>query len=340
MSRFFPSLYGNDDNAARIGGAIVSGTLSHAYILEGPEGSGKLFFAKQIAAALACDHRTNPAASLPCGKCPHCNRILGVGSPDVRVIAPSGASIGVEVIRDIRQDMYLSSTEEAHKVYIFERAHTMTTQAQNALLKVLEEPPTDIVILLLTDSPDALLTTIRSRTQSIRMHLLTESEMEAALASHIGAQTFKRKDPEGYAALLESAAGRLGYILPRLEEKSRASLQKERAETESVVEALLVRPYAERIAVQNALPSKRPDLVALLERVMLALRDLVLVAKDESAPLIYYIDKEAAIRLADAAGLRRILAVYDCVCAARESLSFNANTGLTMLSLFTEIDTL
>lgn len=338
MSRFFPSLYGNDDNAARIGGAIVSGTLSHAYILEGPDGSGKLFFAKQIAAALACDHRTNPAAALPCGKCPHCNRILGVGSPDVRVIAPGGASIGVEIIRELRQDMYLSSTEEAHKVYIFERAHTMTPQAQNALLKVLEEPPTDLLILLLTDSPDALLTTIRSRTQSIRMHLLTGSGMEMALASHIGAQTLKRKDPDGYAALIESAAGRLGYILPRLEEKSRASLQKERAETEEVVEALLVRPYAERIAVQNALPGKRPELIALLERVMVALRDLVLLLKDESAPLLFYIDKESAIALAEKAGVRRILAVYDCVCKAKESLSLNANTSLTILSLFTEID--
>jgi DNA polymerase-3 subunit delta' len=215
----------------------------------------------------------------------------------------------------------------------------MTPQAQNALLKVLEEPPTDIVILLLTDSPDALLTTIRSRTQSIRMHLLSAQQMEEALANHIAAQSLKRKDPDGYAALLESAAGRLGYILPRLEEKSRGALQKERAEAEAVVEALLVLPYADRIAVQNPLPSKRPELIALLERVMTALRDLLLLLKDEDAPLLFYIDKQSAVKLAEKAGTRRILAVYDCVCEAKESLSYNANIGLTTLSLFTEIDT-
>ena len=338
MSRFFPALFGNSENATRIGGAIANGTLSHAYIIEGPEGSGKLFFARQMAAALACDHRLSPAHPLPCGKCPHCNRILGIGSPDVRIISPTTASIGVEVIRELRSDMYLSSTEESHKVYIIERAHIMTPQAQNALLKVLEEPPTAILVLLLTDSPDALLTTIRSRTQSIRMHLLTPVELEEALSNHVGAQSFRRREPESYAALLESAAGRLGYILPRLEERSRAALQKERAETELVVDALLCQPYTEKLLVMGKLPTKRAELSPLLDRVTVALRDLLLLSRCESAPLLFYLDKEGASKLAERAGVQQILAVYDRVRETQNALSYNANVSLALLSLFTEIN--
>ena len=337
MSRFFPRLWGNRENADRIGQAIVNNTLSHAYIIEGAEGCGKTFFARQIAAALACDHRLSPEKPLPCGTCVHCKRILGTGSPDVRLIAPTGASLSVDAIREARADMYLSSTEEAHKVYIIDRAHTMTPQAQNALLIVLEEPPTHSVILLLTDRADALLPTIRSRAQHLRMRLLTPAEMDEALSNDIRAQALKRTSPEEFSAILEGAGGCLGRVLPRLDDKARTAMMRDRATVERVTEALLSKGgYAQSHKAEDLLPQKRAELIEALEGVAVAVRDLILLTRDGDAPLLFYTDRARAQALAEATGLAALLTVFDRIGRTCDALSKNANVSLSLLSLFTE----
>ncbi len=336
MERYFPRIYGNDENRDRLGRHIENGTLSHAYILEGPEGSGKLFFAKEMAAALACDKKGDTSSPLPCGNCPHCKRILGTGSPDVRVIESTGATTGVELIREMREDMYLSSTEEEHKVYIVNRAHTMTPQAQNALLIVLEEPPTNCVIFLLTDRSDALLTTIRSRTQTIRMHLLTPQEMADALQNVSPARMAKAKDPIGYQTLLESSGGCLGKVLPNLEEKAKNLLKKEKDEVGEIVQVLLVKEgYEKKLTLQKSLPQKRQEITELLEKVLLGLRDLIVLSKDPAAPLVFFTAREDAFRLAEQAGYTALLKTFDRVKETVEVLGKNANVNLTLLSLFT-----
>jgi hypothetical protein len=171
------------------------------------------------------------------------------------------------------------------------------------------------------------------------MHLLSGEELREALKDHLGAEGYRRRDPEGFDALLESAGGRLGYILPRLEEKSRVALQKERKEAEAVAEALLFSPYDERLKVQSEMPTKRADLILLFERVMVAIRDLLLLSRDEGAPLLFFTDREMASTLAERAGQKRLLTTYDRVKEAKDSLTYNANVSLTVLWLFTDIST-
>jgi len=151
MSRtIFPEIIGNSVIKNYIGNDIISGNNSHAYIIEGPEGSGKRSTAKAIAASLACRERTSDSFSLPCGTCDNCHRIYGDISGDVVWITSGDkASIGVEEIRNIKNGLYVTPNDSDFRTYIIVNAERMTVQAQNALLLTLEEPPSFVVFLLL-----------------------------------------------------------------------------------------------------------------------------------------------------------------------------------------------
>ena len=158
MRIYFPRLIGNGETKERLGRAIESGTLPHAFLIGGPSGSGKSTLAIEIAAALNC-------------------------FPDVKVLAKKKdkATLGVEAVKDFREDMFLSSTESENKIYIIDDAESMTPEAQNSLLKVLEEPPKSVNIILLAKECDRILTTIKSRTQYIPMSRFDEGELAEQL---------------------------------------------------------------------------------------------------------------------------------------------------------------
>ena len=116
----FPKLYGNAVTKSRLGAAIQNGTLPHAFLIDGEAGSGKMTLALEIAAALNCENKDAHAHSLPCYNSNNCKRILGGGHVDVHVLerADGRATIGVQEIKDMRSDMFLSSTESDYKIYI------------------------------------------------------------------------------------------------------------------------------------------------------------------------------------------------------------------------------
>ncbi len=335
MRELFPAIRGNTALRRRVGDAVMTRALSHAYIIEGADGCGKRTFATQIAAALSCIGGDD--APLPCGTCPHCHRILGGMSPDVRIIEPSGTTIGVDAIREARSDMYLSSTEEETKVYIIDHADLMTVQAQNALLIVLEEPPTNLLILLLTDRADALLPTIRSRAALLRMALLTKEEMADALRGHREAEALRVRDPAVYDALLENAAGCLGAVTDMLDSKKSAELMKMRETVSAVVETLLFSENnASRLDRMQDLPSKRAELTPYLALMTTALRDLILLREDEEVNLCFYTNRKDALSLAESANMMRLLTLYDRVVDTQNAIALNANVNLTLLTLFSQ----
>ena len=335
MQTLFPRIYGNQENKSRIGDAILRGTLAHAYIVEGAVGSGKKTFAREIAAALACVQKGKDGFPLPCGVCPSCRKIIGGNSADVTCISPEGTTISVDTIRALRTDMYLSSSEEERKVYIIDRAESMTPQAQNALLIVLEEPPTDILVFLLTDRADSLLPTIRSRASVIRMHLLSKEQMTDALKTLPAWQTFSRKSPAEQLALLEGASGRLGALLDLLDGKKGDELLRERELALKTVLALVKNvPFAERFALQQSLPTKRGELLPFLDLVIAAIRDMILFFRNETCALCFFTDEGTLQDALEGVSLARLLHVYDLICQTQTSLNLNANVAITTQNLF------
>ena len=124
MSRYFPNLFGNERTKERLGAAIDSNTLPHAFLISGPDGSGKRTLANEICAALNCEKKGDPSATLPCNRCNTCRRIAEGKFTDIKVLARAKEkmTVGVEEVRLFRADMFLSSTESPYKLYVIEDA--------------------------------------------------------------------------------------------------------------------------------------------------------------------------------------------------------------------------
>lgn len=230
MRRHFTNILGNSDAKARLCDSVLSGTLPHAFLIIGPAGSGKLTLATEIAAAMNCENAENGAHTLPCGLCNSCRRIRERIFPDVKILERSGKlTLGVDEVRDFREDMFLSATEARYKFYIVKDADKMTPAAQNALLKVLEEPPKNVHILLLATEADKILTTIKSRTQFIQMELFDYGTLEKFLTERSdAARRLKSSDPDRLKGILLASGGVIGNALTLLDDKYIADTEQRR----------------------------------------------------------------------------------------------------------------
>jgi DNA polymerase III subunit gamma/tau len=157
----FKEVIGQDHISLTLKNAIEHGRVAHAYLFSGPRGTGKTSSAKVLAKALNCENGPTPE---PCNKCEHCLRINSGSSMDVLEI-DAASNRGIDEIRDLREKVKFAATEGRYKVYIIDEVHMLTTEAFNALLKTLEEPPEQVVFVLATTEPHKIPATILSRVQ-------------------------------------------------------------------------------------------------------------------------------------------------------------------------------
>ena len=162
----FEALLGNDRLKQNLRSSLEKKHISHFYLISGPEGSGKHTLAKLLAEAILCEGSVKP-----CGSCVHCRKMRSGNHPDfITVEDPEHKNVAVKIVRQIRDDMFVRPNEAEHKIYLFPQE--LGLEGQNALLKILEEPPSYGVFLLLTDNPDKLLPTVRSRCTELKMQAL------------------------------------------------------------------------------------------------------------------------------------------------------------------------
>ena len=196
-------LLGNERLMQGLRSAIGREKLSHSYLICGPEGSGKHTLARFLAAAMQCQAAPERR---PCGQCLACRKVLDDVHPDlITVDEPARKIVGVELIRRAREDVYIRPNEGRRKIYLFPRAGDMNPSAQNALLKIIEEPPPYGAFLLLSENAERLLPTIRSRCVSLQMSPLDESEGLPALR-----RAFPKASEEALHAAWQRAGGFLG----------------------------------------------------------------------------------------------------------------------------------
>lgn len=175
----FGTFLGNDGLKARLSAALQKDRLSHCYLLTGPEGSGKKTLSLILAAGMQCE-----AAERPCLRCSACRKVLSGNHPDVITVQKrkDRKTMGVDVIRQTCQDLYIRPNEGRKKIYIFPDGKEITPQAQNALLKGIEEPPAYGVFLFLAQQADHMLETIRSRCAELKLSPLQPDVLERELA--------------------------------------------------------------------------------------------------------------------------------------------------------------
>ncbi len=189
--------------------AVESGTVSHANLFIGPPGAGKKTAARALACALFCDDGG-------CGACRTCTRVKKGLHPDVHVVQPEGAaSYMVEQIRQVIHDVHLKPVEADTKIYIVESAEMFNDGSANAFLKTLEEPPDNVVIILLAVSYDSVLPTIASRCRVVRFQRIPPATAQALLIERTGAQ------PDEARAALAATGGVMARAVEFLESPTR-----------------------------------------------------------------------------------------------------------------------
>ena len=185
----FHEIIGHDDVVNHLQNAIQMGKVSHAYIFNGEVGAGKKMLASAFAMALQCEkHGTDP-----CMECDSCKRALSKNHPDIITITHEKPnSIGIEDIRiQLIDDVSIKPYTGPYKIYILNEAEKLTLQAQNALLKTIEEPPAYAVILLLTENAEILLPTIRSRCVMLKLRNIKDQLIKKYLMEQMEIPDYK-----------------------------------------------------------------------------------------------------------------------------------------------------
>lgn len=204
----FPGFLGNEEVKAALQKAFSSGRFPHAVILRGEPGSGKRTLAKLIAKALVCRNREHS----PCGVCPSCIRADAGSHPDIRIVEGSGVtrSLSVDAVRNITADAFRMPEEADVSVYLLFLGNRTLEAAQNKLLKLLEEPPPNVLFLLVCETAEQLLPTIRSRAQ---IFSLRPPSLEQAAGYVREKEGVERERAEELAAL---CGGNIGRMLEEL----------------------------------------------------------------------------------------------------------------------------
>ncbi len=343
MRRILPGVFGNDATRARIGAAVMAARVPHAFLIDGCRGSGRYTLALEISAALNCENRHREGYDLPCRLCSRCRQILGEGHVDIHVLArdEGKATIGVDEVKALRADMFLSATEAEQKVYIIRDADRLTPEAQNALLIVLEEPPRGVVIMLLAAGTDKILTTIKSRAQYIPMERFSLEKIEEYLRkTDKEADRVAASDYEGFRLALLSSDGSIGRAKELLTPGRREEIAERNEIILGVMRALdKGAPFTSLYRAISALPTKRVELTEALESLISAVRDTIALHYDEDIELSFFTSREEAQDISDRVGLSRLNRIYDILLDTHSDNSKNANITTLVASLASRIRT-
>lgn len=215
MADVFDQIYGQPRVRDFLRASVAGGRVTHAYLFTGPAGSNKTQSAYALAAGLLCDQSG-------CGVCEVCERVKARKHPDVRYFAPEGAGgYLVEQIRDIVSDTSLAPIQANRKIYILDRVDLLNAAAANAFLKTLEEPPDDVVLILLGRTRESVLATIVSRCSVVPFRHIPAAEAAAILAQKTGAS------PELAKIAIEACGGSISRGVDFLKSNERLAFRRE-----------------------------------------------------------------------------------------------------------------
>ena len=309
------NVYGNSELTEMFDKEIKNGRLSHAYIIEGVSGSGKYTLVLSLLAELATGEREQGLITEGM-----CADIVTLELEDDK------KTIGVDAVRAIRESAFIKPNDLDFKAYIIKQADLMTPQAQNALLKLLEEPPGNVYFFLLCENSSLLLPTVRSRAPVMRMQLFTNRELEGyILADRSRASGYERLTEQEREHILCVSGGSIGRVLEQLEGRSKAE-KDFCAEALELLELLFTKQRGAVFVAVNDLPSKRAELLEFLQCFRLALRDLTaLKQKGNSEMLFGY--REKITPYAKKFTLKQLIGAYSSASSAENNLRQNMNVA-------------
>lgn len=307
----FGDLAGNAAVKRQLAALVDAGRFPHALLIEGDVGSGRRMLAHIIARAAVCSGE----GDRPCGECAACRKSA---HPDVAEYGADGDALTVDVIRDLRAQAYVLPNEAAYRVIILANAHTMTPQAQNALLKILEEPPARVIFILTCENRSQMLETIRSRCVCVTMQPVTADEAMPVLRARL---------PQAAESELVQAhslfGGRIGQVIAGMQD---GTLQQVLELTPAIADALIATNEIDLMRLTARLEKDRALIEGVLAGLQLVLRDALAARVGASSTLSTAPD--AAARLASRLPSKQIAAVSRVVEDLQRALGRNMNNTL------------
>ena len=300
--------------------AVSTKRLHHAYLFTGPVGVGKHTTAHALAASLNCDQRHPQEFTPNCGQCRTCRLTAERQHPDLFFVEPPNRVITIDQIRQLQKACVSAPYEANYRVVLIDECHAMKEEAANALLKTLEEPPDQMILVLITDQPHRLLDTIISRCQRVRFGALDRQEIARVLPEFI--------DEPVDAAVLEVAAGYGEGSLGRSVDILQSGMLAERADLVrkiSQVEANAPRAWLE---LAEELSDETQDFEYRIDVLTVFFRDMMLTKRAEPTRVVNSDLQELVEEMAQKFSVQAILTTLDALMSARYRLAGHVNKQL------------
>ena len=320
----FQNIIGHEQLIEHLRNALQMNKISHAYLFQGDSGSGKRTVADAFAMALQCEE----GGSEPCGGCHSCRQAASRNHPDIIYVThEKPGSIGVDEIRDqLVSDIQIKPYNGKYKVYIVAEAEKMTVQAQNALLKTLEEPPAYVVILLLTTNAESLLETIRSRCVLLNLRPVPAGRVKQYLMENLEIPDYQA---EVCVAFAQGNSGKAVMLASsdNFHEIKTSALQLLRNVEEMDINEI--------VASVKSIVQYKITINDYLDILAVWFRDVLYFKATRDADGIVFKDQMKSIRdNARTSSYEGIELILQAIQTAKERLDANVNFELTMELLF------
>ncbi len=311
----FKDIIGQEQIIGHMKSALRDDKISHAYIIAGEKGSGKKLLANTFAMAIQCEE----GGTGPCGMCRSCKQILSGNNPDVKYVTHEKPNvISVDEIRvQLNSDIAIKPYARKRKIYIIDEAEKMNVQAQNAMLKTIEEPPEYAVIMLLVTNPGLLLQTILSRCIALNIRAVDKNRIAALLTEKYGASQYMAELAAGFSD------GVVGKAIAFAASDEFSGLKND------VIACLKKFDQIDAGEIYRLAKEWADDKANLEERISLAemwYRDVLVVRSTDNTEGTYYKEEKRELyRQAGIFGYEAIAKKIDALALFRERMKYNVN---------------
>lgn len=317
----FKDIIGQESIKKHLQTAIKTGNLSHAYIINGEYGSGRQTIASALTKTIQCQSKTDDTDA--CGVCTSCKQAESHNHPDIKYITHDKTSISVNDIREqLNNDISIKPYSSEYKIYIIPDANKMTEQAQNALLKTIEEPPVYAIIILLTENCDSLLPTIRSRCVTLTMNPVEKDKICTYLENKF------QLEPEQAQIAANYCQGNIGKAIRFASSSDFIEMKNQVLKLLKNLDSMDIASIIDTI---KEFSTHKNDINDYLDLMLLWYRDVLMFKVTKDANLLLYSDEYSAISeqatKRDYENIENIIAAID---KAKVRLKANVNFDVTI----------